>query len=246
MSYFEYPYIDDEEREIIESLNRGEWSPLSDADYAREAAMLYNSARNYFGLPPEENPVIPPQRRPLSLAELIAELPADTTEAMQHLDDEERDIIESYLRGEAVTASEGRLCEIVARLLMAAENSLTAETTTIPRSLSPASHTPGKGSIKMPTILEQYIANHAGSAERYRDAVGIFPGGVTHDNRYAEPFPLYITHGQGPRKWDVDGNEYIDYVSGHGALLVGPLPPCHCRRRCRTDPPGHPPGRVHR
>ena len=123
MSYFEYPYIDDEEREIIGSLNRGEWSPLSDADYAREAAMLYNAACNYFGLPPKENPVIPPQRRPLSLAELIAEPPADTTEAMQHLDDDERDIIESYLRGEAVTASEGRLCEIVARLLMAAENS---------------------------------------------------------------------------------------------------------------------------
>ena len=51
--------------------------------------------------------------------------------------------------------------------------------------------------------------------------MGIFPGGVTHDNRYAEPFPLYITHGQGPRKWDVDGNEYIDYVSGHGALILG-------------------------
>ena len=71
------------------------------------------------------------------------------------------------------------------------------------------------------TILEQYIANHPGSAERYREAVSIFPGGVTHDNRYAEPFPLYITHGQGPRKWDVDGHEYIDYVSGHGALILG-------------------------
>ena len=71
------------------------------------------------------------------------------------------------------------------------------------------------------TILEQYIARHPGSAERYREAVDIFPGGVTHDNRYAQPFPLYITHGQGPRKWDVDGHEYIDYVSGHGALLLG-------------------------
>ena len=29
------------------------------------------------------------------------------------------------------------------------------------------------------TILEQYIAQHPGSAERYREAVGIFPGGVT-------------------------------------------------------------------
>ncbi len=73
----------------------------------------------------------------------------------------------------------------------------------------------------MATILEEYIARHAGSAQRYAEATGIFPGGVTHDNRYAEPFPLYITHGTGPLKWDVDGHEYIDYVSGHGALILG-------------------------
>ena len=73
----------------------------------------------------------------------------------------------------------------------------------------------------MPTILEDYIAKHPGSAQRYRESCGIFPGGVTHDTRYAQPFPLFMTHGEGPRKWDVDGNEYVDYVSGHGALLLG-------------------------
>ena len=73
----------------------------------------------------------------------------------------------------------------------------------------------------MATILEEYIAKHPGSAQRYAEATRIFPGGVTHDNRYAQPFPLYLTHGVGPRKWDVDGHEYIDYVSGHGALLLG-------------------------
>ena len=73
----------------------------------------------------------------------------------------------------------------------------------------------------MATILEEYIARHPGSAERYAEATRIFPGGVTHDNRYAQPFPLYITHGTGPKKWDVDGHEYIDYVSGHGALILG-------------------------
>ena len=73
----------------------------------------------------------------------------------------------------------------------------------------------------MPTILEEYIARHPGSSQRYEESVTIFPGGVTHDSRYATPFPLFMTHGEGPRKWDVDGNEYIDYVSGHGALLLG-------------------------
>ena len=73
----------------------------------------------------------------------------------------------------------------------------------------------------MPTILEEYISKHPGSAQRYAEATHIFPGGVTHDNRYAQPFPLYITHGLGPLKWDVDGHEYVDYVSGHGALILG-------------------------
>ena len=77
MEYIEHPYLDDEEREIIESLNRGEWSPLSDEDQAREAAKLINAARSYFGLPSEKDPQIPPRRQPLSLAELIAQLPED-------------------------------------------------------------------------------------------------------------------------------------------------------------------------
>jgi len=73
----------------------------------------------------------------------------------------------------------------------------------------------------MTAILDEYVAKHPGSAQRYAEAVGLFPSGVTHDNRYAQPFPLYMTHGAGPKKWDVDGHEYIDYVSGHGALLLG-------------------------
>jgi glutamate-1-semialdehyde 2,1-aminomutase len=73
----------------------------------------------------------------------------------------------------------------------------------------------------MATILEEYRQKHPGSARRYEEARGHFPGGVTHDNRYTTPFPIYVTHGQGPLKWDVDGNEYVDYVSGHGALILG-------------------------
>ena len=73
----------------------------------------------------------------------------------------------------------------------------------------------------MSTILEEYINKHSGSAERYMMARTMFPSGVTHDNRYIEPFPLYMEKGIGSHKWDIDGNEYIDYVSGHGALILG-------------------------
>jgi glutamate-1-semialdehyde 2,1-aminomutase len=71
------------------------------------------------------------------------------------------------------------------------------------------------------SIEATYRRRHAGSAERYRRAVELFPNGVTHDARYVAPFPLYVERSRGARKWDVDGNELIDYWTGHGALLLG-------------------------
>lgn len=71
------------------------------------------------------------------------------------------------------------------------------------------------------TILERYVELHARSAALYRRAEGVFPDGVTHDMRRQGPFPLYVDHASGSRKIDVDGNEIIDYVMGHGALLLG-------------------------
>ena len=44
---------------------------------------------------------------------------------------------------------------------------------------------------------------------------------MTHDARYLQPFPVVMTTASGSRKVDVDDNEYIDYVMGHGALLLG-------------------------
>jgi len=59
------------------------------------------------------------------------------------------------------------------------------------------------------------------SQELYQRAREVFPSGVTHDTRYLQPYPISIARAQGGRKWDVDGNEYIDYFGGHGALLLG-------------------------
>ncbi|MCY3733732.1 MAG: aminotransferase class III-fold pyridoxal phosphate-dependent enzyme, partial [Chloroflexi bacterium] len=70
-------------------------------------------------------------------------------------------------------------------------------------------------------IDREFFAKHAVSAQRAEEARAIFPGGVTHDARHFEPFGIVVDRAVGPRKWDVDGNEYIDYVMGHGALLFG-------------------------
>src|SRR5439155_20293511 len=71
------------------------------------------------------------------------------------------------------------------------------------------------------TIQDEYRAKHARSAALWERARRSIPGGITHDIRHLIPFPTYVERAAGTRKWDVDGNEYIDYWMGHGALFLG-------------------------
>ena len=71
------------------------------------------------------------------------------------------------------------------------------------------------------TILESFQRRHQGSARLYQEAISTFPSGVTHDTRYLAPFPIFVERAAGSRKWDVDGNEFVDLVMGHGALFLG-------------------------
>ncbi len=82
----------------------------------------------------------------------------------------------------------------------------------------------------------QSSETNAQSHELYARALKVFPSGVTHDHRYFGAMePIYIDHAEGSRKWDVDGNEYIDYWMGHGAAPPGTWPPCHRGGGAATD-----------
>ncbi len=70
-------------------------------------------------------------------------------------------------------------------------------------------------------IEQAFLEGTPGSARLAEEAAALFPSGVTHDSRYLNPHGLYITHAEGAHKWDVDGNCYVDYFGGHGALLLG-------------------------
>ncbi len=70
-------------------------------------------------------------------------------------------------------------------------------------------------------IVDAYRARTPTSARLAERARERLPSGVTHDSRYFEPYPLYVERAAGSKKWDVDGNEYVDYAGGHGALLLG-------------------------
>src|SRR6516165_3461425 len=66
--------------------------------------------------------------------------------------------------------------------------------------------------------------NCARSREAYERACRVLPGGV---NSPARAFgavggqPLFIARGEGPYLFDVDGNQYLDYVGSWGPLILG-------------------------
>ena len=70
-------------------------------------------------------------------------------------------------------------------------------------------------------IDQVFVDGNPGSRELYARARRVIAGGVTHDVRVHSPFPVMVERAEGSRKWDVDGNEYIDYTMGHGALILG-------------------------
>ena len=62
------------------------------------------------------------------------------------------------------------------------------------------------------------------SEELFRRAQEIIPGGVNSPVRAFRSVggnPPFIARGQGSHIFDVDGNEYIDYVGSWGPLLLG-------------------------
>ncbi|MFQ5997608.1 MAG: aspartate aminotransferase family protein [Dehalococcoidales bacterium] len=68
--------------------------------------------------------------------------------------------------------------------------------------------------------VNRFIATHRKSKELWERSLKVTRG-IHHDARHALPFPVYTARAEGSRKWDVDGNEYIDYTMGHGSLILG-------------------------
>src|SRR6476661_11079075 len=66
--------------------------------------------------------------------------------------------------------------------------------------------------------------NHAKSESLFRRAQELIPGGVNSPVRAFRSVggnPVFIARGSGSHIFDVDGNEYIDYVGSWGPLLLG-------------------------
>ena len=64
----------------------------------------------------------------------------------------------------------------------------------------------------------------ARSSQLYEQALRVLPGGVNSPVRAMGSIgrdPIFIASGTGATITDVDGNEYIDWVSSWGPLILG-------------------------
>jgi glutamate-1-semialdehyde 2,1-aminomutase len=85
-------------------------------------------------------------------------------------------------------------------------------------------------------------SRYARSRELARRADAVIPGGHHLSGRPLlgpDDAPLYFERGLGARCWDVDGNEYIDYIGAYGPFLLGyahPLVDAAACERLRRGP----------
>ena len=66
--------------------------------------------------------------------------------------------------------------------------------------------------------------NNDQSIKAFQDAQNLIPGGVNSPVRAFKSVgipPVFIDHAKGSKVYDIDGNEYIDFVSSWGPLILG-------------------------
>lgn len=65
---------------------------------------------------------------------------------------------------------------------------------------------------KSEAMLDRALRSVPLGAQTFSKSLTQFPRGAT---------PYFVTGGKGSRLWDVDGNEYVDFVNGLAAVLLG-------------------------
>ncbi len=73
-------------------------------------------------------------------------------------------------------------------------------------------------------MARSYEGRTGGSRRLFGKAKRVFPGGINHNARYYQPYPLFVKRAKGQHIWDEDGNRYVDYWMGHTTLILGHSP----------------------
>jgi len=115
---------------------------------------------------------------------------------------------------------------------MAAKQAVQSDATATPRQPAdpvtdhrPPDHRPRSGRPSLDEIITaqgQIFSQRQPESRRLAAAASsALAGGVTSSWQITSPQPVWLSHGQGSKIYDVDGNEYVDLHGGYGAALAG-------------------------
>ena len=74
---------------------------------------------------------------------------------------------------------------------------------------------------RMPDVLNYFEEKCTRSKQLAERARQIIPGGVQHNLAFNYPFSIAADRCEGAHLWDVDGNQYIDFLQAGGPTLLG-------------------------
>jgi len=74
---------------------------------------------------------------------------------------------------------------------------------------------------KVKEIMAKYQEQSPKSQEAFDEAKQLIPGGVEHNLSLNKPFPITMDKAFGCKLWDIDGNEYIDYLMCGAPIILG-------------------------
>src|SRR5258708_36337488 len=69
--------------------------------------------------------------------------------------------------------------------------------------------------------VTDYQAKTPRSRQLFEEALRVMPGGNSRTTTFFDPYPFYITRGEGARIWDADGVERVDVNGNYTRLVLG-------------------------
>lgn len=73
----------------------------------------------------------------------------------------------------------------------------------------------------MKRVVEKMYQQCPKSAEYFKQMKQVIPGGIQHNLGSSKPFALTFKGAKGCKMYDIDGNEYIDYLMDGAPIILG-------------------------
>src|SRR6266699_3133071 len=84
---------------------------------------------------------------------------------------------------------------------------------------------PGRNAMSLERAVTDYQAKTPRSRQLFEESLRVMPGSNSRTTTFFDPYPFYITRGEGARIWDADGAERLDFNGNYTSLILGHAPP---------------------